>query len=384
MKLWYVCQVNLNSQHAEAVHVKEVVKNLIDEGVQVTLFAPKQDGQVNLPCELVEIDFNKTAKGYLSFQYKLLKLMRRHISGSKPDIIYVRHSALMVAPYLFGWRKQIRTFVEINGLFVDEVKDLHNVSNSMVSLVGYLEKFALSKSYKVVAVTKGLKDFLVEKYHLSNDKVAVIENGANTDLFRPINKAEALEITGLSKENLYLGFVGNIAPWQGLINLIEAFRIIGHKYPELKAVIVGDGPSKRELEKKINEYSLEESFVFTGSVPYEEVPYYINSFNMTVAPFNAGRNSKIGISPLKIYEYLACGKPVIASRIKGIDKLIEDNELGYLVDPDCPQSLAKAIEKAIQEHKEFPSERLRELIVNHYSWKAVAQKIVLLSSVKDI
>jgi glycosyltransferase involved in cell wall biosynthesis len=77
--------------------------------------------------------------------------------------------------------------------------------------------------------------------------------------------------------------------------------------------------------------------------PYEEIPFLINIADICVAPFINERNRKTGVSPLKIYEYMACGKPVVSSRIEGLE-FIEKEYAGQLVEPDDAVSLAKALQ----------------------------------------
>ena len=114
-------------------------------------------------------------------------------------------------------------------------------------------------------------------------------------------------------------FVGNIARWQGVEVLVDvAFRILNEEQ-RVKFVIVGEGVLKEGLVKKVSGSGYERSIIFTGMIDYKIVPQLINLADICVAPFISRRNEKTGVSPLKIFEYMACGKPVIASRIEGLE-----------------------------------------------------------------
>ena len=131
----------------------------------------------------------------------------------------------------------------------------------------------------------------------------------------------------------YVCFVGHLAPWQGVEYLIKSSPYILNKCPNTKFVIVGEGPKFDELVKLVNHLNISQNYLFTGYVNYETVPLYINASNICVAPFVIERNERIGLSALKLYEYLACGKPVVASKITGIEELLSASNGGISVAP---------------------------------------------------
>ncbi len=141
-------------------------------------------------------------------------------------------------------------------------------------------------------------------------------------------------------------------------------------------MIVGDGSAKNDCIKIAHEFGVFEKFIFTGGIPFEQVPLYVNSSDVCVAPFKIYRNAKIGLSPLKIYEYLACGKPVVSSRIPNIE-FIEQQKAGILVEPENPEELAKAIIKLLENEslREEMGKNGRDLVVKYYSWEANARKV---------
>jgi glycosyltransferase involved in cell wall biosynthesis len=122
---------------------------------------------------------------------------------------------------------------------------------------------------------------------------------------------------------------------------------------------------------------LEDQFTFTGRVPYQRVVSYINALDIGVAPFPAARNAVIGLSPLKIYEYLACARPVITSRIDGVKETIEECSGGYLFEPDKATELAQRISQAYGERNQLPEmgKRGRRLIEERYAWTVIAHQV---------
>ena len=152
---------------------------------------------------------------------------------------------------------------------------------------------------------------------------------------------------GLENSKKYVCFVGHLAAWQGVEFLIYASPLILEKCPDVRFLVVGDGAMKNKLLEITSELGLSDKFIFTGRVPYESVPLYINAADVCVAPFIKERNSKIGLSALKTYEYLACGKPIVASSIPGVKDLIDSSGGGISVTPENPTELAAAVIKLI-------------------------------------
>jgi glycosyltransferase involved in cell wall biosynthesis len=132
---------------------------------------------------------------------------------------------------------------------------------------------------------------------------------------------------------------------------------------------------KREWMQQAEKLWINNMFIFTGSVPYEKVPLYINASDICVAPFRIKRNMKIGLSPLKVFEYLACEKPIVSSEILNLE-FIEQQNLGILVKPEDPDELAKAIIKLLKDDKlrEEMGKNGRKYVVKNHSWEAIGRK----------
>jgi glycosyltransferase involved in cell wall biosynthesis len=188
----------------------------------------------------------------------------------------------------------------------------------------------------------------------------------------------------LESSKKYVCFVGHLAAWQGVEFLIHASPLILKKCPDVHFLIVGDGVMKDKLMETASKLGFSDKFTFTGRIPYEQVPFYINAADVCVAPFIKERNSKIGLSALKTYEYLACGKPIVASGISGVKDLIEASGGGLSVTPESPEELATAVVKLLLDEstRTLMGERGRRYVVENHSWDGVARKI--LDICKDI
>ena len=239
---------------------------------------------------------------------------------------------------------------------------------------------ATKYSDRIVSVTPQIASYLMDNFYCPTDKVEVIGNGVNTKAFRPILDKDSLsswkEKLGIIEEELVIAFVGNLARWQGVDILIEsAFRLlsIGGK---LKFLIIGNGPLKKDLMRKVLESSFKENLIFTGMVGYENIPSLINIADIGVAPFISKRNCKTGVSPLKVFEYMACGKPVVASRIEGLE-FIEAEGVGQLTEPEDVKNLEEALFNLLTDSQKriMMGRRGLHLAREKFSWDSRVIKI---------
>jgi glycosyltransferase involved in cell wall biosynthesis len=125
--------------------------------------------------------------------------------------------------------------------------------------------------------------------------------------------------------------VGSLKPWHGTETLFEAFRTLHATAPHTHLLIVGDGPGREALEEYARVNDFKDVVTFTGSVSYDNIPYYISAMDITVAPYIHSEN--FYYSPIKLFEYMIMGKPVIAGRIGQVEEVIDNDGTGVLFEP---------------------------------------------------
>jgi glycosyltransferase involved in cell wall biosynthesis len=207
-------------------------------------------------------------------------------------------------------------------------------------------------------------------------KIKEVMWGANTDVFSPeIDSTEIKQKYGLNKKIIIL-YIGSFAPWHGVEEIIEASKIVVQKNANIKFLMVGTGPEEIEYRKRISQLNLDDYFIFTGPIKYEEVPKFICAADLALAPFNPNKHKltrKYGFyfTPLKIFEYMACGKPTISTRIDNITKVIEDGKTGLLVNPGDHKALGEAILKLLSDEDTRIRMGIaaRRIVETRYSWK---------------
>jgi glycosyltransferase involved in cell wall biosynthesis len=225
-----------------------------------------------------------------------------------------------------------------------------------------------------VVVTETLRRRLIDQYDVAASKVRVIENAADTDLFRPSNPMLARSSLGLGEGPVVL-FVGNLAPWQGVDVLVRAFKVLSRHNAAAHLVVVGDGQTRPGLEELVSELGISKQVRFLGAVPYEQVPTMIAAADVCVAPMTRER-LKSGSSAIKVHEYLACERPVVASRIPGLE-FLETEGVGILVPPEDEQALASALARVLEdaEWRRSAGARGRALVLKKASWTSVAEAV---------
>ncbi len=298
---------------------------------------------------------------------------------SNYDIIYARdyHAATMAIFPRVLFKKRI--VYEINGLASEEHK-LYRKSTLGTILVAAIKKaehLAGRCSDKVIAVTPQIASYLISHHGCQPVKVAVISNGVNLKLFHPVHDPALINTArrnlGIRENDVVVIFVGNLAPWQGIEYLIQAAPELIKLFKDLKFLIVGDGMLKREIEAEIKMRNISEHFLMTGMVEYSKIPLYINAADICIL---LKRKLASGFSPLKLYEYMACGKPILASRVEGLE-FIEKEGIGRLVEPEDSGEVQKALYEMIQDQEGRGNMGLRgfRLASDKFSWESKVAEI---------
>jgi glycosyltransferase involved in cell wall biosynthesis len=180
-----------------------------------------------------------------------------------------------------------------------------------------------------------------------------------------------------------VGFVGTLKAWHGLAVLVDAFSAFHARHTSSRLLIVGDGPERERVEGDIVNRGLRDFALFTGAVPPAEVPGLLASMDVAVAPYPA--LTDFYFSPLKVYEYMAAGRPVIASRIGQLKKLIQPGINGVLVTPGDAAELTEALEKLFGDTatRSRLGREARRAVLRDHTWDCVLKTIFELAGMKS-
>ena len=202
-----------------------------------------------------------------------------------------------------------------------------------------LERLVLAESDAIVCVSRVTREFLVGQGAPAR-RVEVIPNGVDPVLF-----AETPLPPRAEGEPAQLLYVGTLADWQGLGVLVEALpRVLERRAARLRVVGRGRSRQRKELLRRLRRLGLVEHVSLEPGRPHEEVPELLAGADVCLAPLGYNeRNVVQGCCPIKVLEYLACGRPLVASNLPVVRELVRDEREALLVPPDAPDALAAAL-----------------------------------------
>jgi glycosyltransferase involved in cell wall biosynthesis len=199
------------------------------------------------------------------------------------------------------------------------------------------------------------------KYGCQRDKIRVVPNFIDTDLFSP---------KGGGDENL-VAWVGRFVPEKGLPDLVRAAKAVVARNKDVKFLLVGDGPTKGRIQQMVHDLDLSRNFTFTGTIRHSDVARLLAGAAMFVMP-----SYREGM-PFALLEAMSCAKPVVGSDISGIRDLVNDGKNGLLVKPGNPEALAKAISELLGDPllRDRFGQSSRHLILDNYSKEVVMKQV---------
>jgi teichuronic acid biosynthesis glycosyltransferase TuaC len=221
--------------------------------------------------------------------------------------------------------------VKVHGSDMNVVAKMPDVARSL--------RRALPRASRVVAVSRPLAD-VVASFGVPRDRIDVVGNGVDGELFQPGDRAEARAALGNAGDaRRWLLYVGRLEEVKGVRDLVEAFTILAPRRPDVRLVLVGDGAERAACEQAAAGW-LGDRVLFAGARPLEEVPRWMAACDALVLPSWAEG------TPNVVLEALACGRRVVATGVGGTPDLVTGPELGELVPPRRPALLAEALGRA--------------------------------------
>lgn len=226
-----------------------------------------------------------------------------------------------------------------------EVRTQRNPKTQLRYVMNHVRRRALgkvlSKAIAIDVCTAILQEQALKRFALDPAKVKLIDNAVNTEMFCPQDKAQARAACGLEKFDPIVGFVGG-RPWErGGMQMVELVPRLLERFPRLGMVIVGGGKGMDALLRRGRELKIFEHCTFAGVVPYARVPQWVNTFDIGVAFDVPARVAMVGNANQKVRQYIACGKPVVASA--GGNEFLSSHGLGSVVDVQDLSQIEQAL-----------------------------------------
>ena len=237
-------------------------------------------------------------------------------------------------------------------------------------------KLTYRTAKKIICVSEPAKKHLVESWKVEPTKIVVMPNGVDIELFgsdydpRPTRAELGLDGAPV------ISFVGGFQHWHGLDRLAESFAKVLPEVPQARLLLIGDGPARASIERRITELGIEAAVIITGLVPQSGVPKMLAIADIAVIPY-PHLPKELWFSPLKLYEYMAAGKAIVASRAGQIAEVIQDGHNGLLVESGDVAALAQALLKLLKDpvKRERLGQNAREQAIRHHSWERYIKRL---------
>lgn len=379
MRWVYVTAVRLGRTGGQSTRILEFCRALA-KVAEVVLLAPPADFPLPEGVRYIPVPLPARPPREIIFQLNAYRTLRQ-LSGPPPDAIYVYAGAFNTGALVFARQAHSRSLLELNGLpYLEFGLEHPGAQGVWLRAIAYRLMASVDTRLTdlIVTVTRQLAR-AIRQHTRARTPILVSSNGVNPTQFQPRPTAEARAALGLPAEGLYLGFVGVFAAWQGLDILLQGLAQAASAHPQLRLLLVGDGSQRPRLEQLAADLGLRRQIYFTGAVPYETIPTYINACDLMAAPFPLSMRNRLGgVSPLKVFEYLGCGKPVLGAAVPGME-LIQQEGVGALFTPGDPGDLAAQLDRLLSlpaAEREAIGRRARQVAVEKYAWEIIVRRIV--------
>lgn len=240
-----------------------------------------------------------------------------------------------------------------------------------------LEVEACNNSDAVITITGALKDFMVDR-GVDSSKIVVIPNGVDTQRFKPVPPDEALESRLGIKGKTVIGFVGSMPDYEGLEYLVRAVRLLlDEGLQHVHLLLVGDGDSYQRCKAISQQLGLDDHVTFTGRVPHHQVESYYSLIDVAAFPRKRQPVTEI-VSPLKPFEAMAMGIPVVASDVAAMKEFVFSGVNGQLFEADDVEGLASALRGLIDNDslRSALGGQAREWVVRERDWQTLGRQLV--------
>ncbi len=364
-----------------ASHIKGVIDALRALGSQVSIISNDVVAGINVPKDQFTIIQPQSVGGtraLFDIQNNLVftEAAVPMIESANPDFIYQRYARFSWTGVVASLRTRRPLFLEYNGSEVWVGRHWDRVGR--LDLLERYERLNLKAAARIFVVSDVERRNL-EARGVPVPKIVVNPNGVDVALFRPgVGGDETRSELRIRDDEVVVGFVGTFGPWHGVLKLAEAIKTIPENVA-IRFLFVGSGSLHGEVERLLKSESEKGRVIFTGAVQYERVPALLDACDILAAPHvPLADGSDFFGSPTKLFEYMAMGKAIVASRLGQIGEVLEDESTALLVEPGNVGQLAVAIMRLAEssELRARMGANARDVAVQKYTWMHNARRVL--------
>jgi glycosyltransferase involved in cell wall biosynthesis len=402
MKIAYICSdvdVELLGYEGCSVHIREFTNALVDAGHDVFIICAwlGESKHIQTNARVYHLE----AKGshntlweclchepliQTSFLDRDLKSILWNtwlqIEGSailereNPDFLYERYALFGFGGLELCRRKNKPLILELNAPLCDQQQGYEKFP--LIQTARQLESHIICRANAIVALTDWLANWAVglgadrNRIHVFPDAVSNRLFGGQIDR---ISVRQKLAI----ENNQVIGFMGSFHHWHDVSGLIDAFAQLHSSKDSLRLLLVGGGQDRKAMEQRCRVLGLSNAVRFTGKVPHDEIPKYLAAMDVAVVPYRPIEN--FFFSPMKLFECMAVGCPVVAADLGQISQIIDHRHTGWLYTPGDNKQLATGIATLLADHDLAAQigSAARNYVLRHFTWEKITGDIVELA-----
>jgi len=376
---------------SQAMHIRSLVEALKADGHEVTIVSPpgvdplraagmmpflrKADRARGLQrvwkyisCECPQLVFEMFELLYnLFLPFRLFPVLWR-----QPDaVLYERHAYFMFMGVLLGkWLKR-PVLLEVN-----ELAGFKRARGLILErLARRIDGWVFSRANHILCVSRVLAEE-AQMRGADSKRVHVLPNAIDSNRFQNPKSWQSLRASLGIEGSIVIGHVGLFYRWDRLDVLIEVVGAIRERHPNIKVLLVGDGPEMDNLKETACRLGMEKEVVFSGPVPRDDVPRYIDAMDICVLP-----DSNAFGSPIALFEFMAMGKPCVVPDLGPMRDVIDDNTTGLLFPHGDYNALEKALLRLVEDSalRNQLGVRAKQAVYERHTWDANARFVVQLA-----
>jgi len=356
-KLFYIANIRIPTEKAHGIQIMKMCEAFANQGIEVSLVVPRRFNKIKDD----PFEYYKVKKNFKIIKLPVLDLVRFGKIGFWVEALSFAESVFWFSLFkkdaVFFTRDEIIAFY------------LSNIGKKVVweghmGHTNWFIKELIRRRIPMVTITKGLKDLYVSTGGDPN-KILVSSDAVDVDQFRlSISKEDARKKVGLPGDKKIVLYAGHLYEYTGVSNLLGSFKDVN---PSVLCVVVGG--TETDIIRLKNKCGDFDNVKIIGKKPHKEIPLYLKSADILVMPYSGKTEiTKKFMSPLKLFEYMASGRPIIASDLPSIREILNE-EISFFFEPDNPKNLADTINRALNDYEN--SEKIAQKALTEskkYSW----------------
>ncbi len=390
----YVCGdrgVRVGGRSGSSVHVRELIEALRAQGADVSTIAARTDFELgDSDRQVIDLGrqraLRQTRKALLSgvtrarqrssaletyslmINQPLARALDRLHRKRRIDAVYERYSLWSFAAAQFARAARVPYLLEANAPLRAEQKRYRGLENDAAA--ERIETYLFGTASYTIVPSAELRPYVLRRGGRAG-RVRVIPNAADPQRFAPRRTWRG------AADPFVIGFLGSLKPWHGLDYLLRGFRHLRRRFDGYQLLLVGDGPMRGEIEARLRRTGLLADVRFeSGS--REQVPELVAAMDVGVAPYP--KMSPFYFSPLKVFEYLAGGVPVVASNIGQIGEVLDHRRSALLHSPGRVKEMVEQIDRLRKSPRE--AQRIgregRRILCRRFTWKRNAERVLAM------